>query len=104
MAEAVIPSFDFTAYLAKARSRVEAALDVALGPERPNQLREAMRYSLLAGGKRLRPILCLASCELTGEDSEKAIPTAVAIEIMAKNFSAGDFCCFVCCIVLNCIS
>ncbi len=82
MAEAVIPPFDFTAYLAKARNRVEAALDESLGPERPNHLREAMRYSLLAGGKRLRPILCLASCELTGESSDKAMPTAVAIEMI----------------------
>ncbi len=82
MAEAVIPEFDFTAYLAKARDRVEAALDHALGPERPNHLREAMRYSLLAGGKRLRPILCLAACELTGENSDKAMPTAVAIEMI----------------------
>ncbi len=82
MAEAVISSFDFAAYLAKARKRVEVALDNALGPERPNRLREAMRYSLLAGGKRLRPILCLAACELTGESSDKAIPTAVAIEMI----------------------
>ncbi len=75
-------SFDFPAYLTKARNRVEVALDAALGPERPNQLREAMRYSLLAGGKRLRPILCLSACELTGEDPEKAMPTAVAIEMI----------------------
>ena len=82
MAEAVISSFDFTAYLAKARERVESALDSALGPEEPAQLREAMRYSLLAGGKRLRPILCLAACELTGEDSNKAMSTAIAIEMI----------------------
>ncbi|KGG15455.1 MULTISPECIES: geranylgeranyl diphosphate synthase CrtE [unclassified Prochlorococcus] len=82
MAEAVISPFDFTAYLAKARDQVEEALDSSLGPERPRQLREAMRYSLLAGGKRLRPILCLAACELTGEDSSKAMPTAVALEMI----------------------
>ncbi len=82
MAEAVIPPFDFTSYLANARKRVEIALDDSLGPEKPEKLREAMRYSLLAGGKRLRPILCLAACELTGEDSEKAISTAVAVEMI----------------------
>ena len=75
-----MPSFDFAAYLARSRDRVEVALDESLGPERPNKLREAMRYSLLAGGKRLRPILCLAACELTGESSEMAMPTAVAIQ------------------------
>ncbi len=82
MAVAVSSSFDFSAYLAKARTRVEAALDGSLGPERPEHLREAMRYSLLAGGKRLRPILCLAACELAGGDSELAIPTAVALEMI----------------------
>ncbi len=82
MAEAAIPIFDFSDYLAKARGRVELALDEALGPERPEQLREAMRYSLLAGGKRLRPILCIAACELAGGDPEDAIPTAVALEMI----------------------
>ena len=55
----MIAEFDFKAYLGKAKEQVEAALDGSLGPERPESLREAMRYSLLAGGKRLRPILCL---------------------------------------------
>ncbi|MFM8275679.1 MAG: polyprenyl synthetase family protein, partial [Cyanobium sp.] len=71
----------FQAYLQQAGARVEQALDASLGPERPESLREAMRYSLLAGGKRLRPILCLAACELAGGDSELAMPTAVALEM-----------------------
>jgi geranylgeranyl diphosphate synthase type II len=80
---AVPPSpFDLAAYLDRRRSQVEAALDGALGPERPESLREAMRYSLLAGGKRLRPILCLAACELAGGDSALAMPTAVALEMI----------------------
>ena len=70
--------FDVAAYLGEACGRVEAALDESLGPERPESLREAMRYSLLAGGKRLRPVLCLAACELAGGDSALALPTAVA--------------------------
>tara|TARA_Y100001968_G_scaffold317585_1_gene346799 strand:+ start:1089 stop:1988 length:900 start_codon:yes stop_codon:yes gene_type:complete len=74
--------FNFSAYLANARKCVEDALDTSLGPERPEQLREAMRYSLLAGGKRLRPILCLAACELAEGDVEKAMPTAVALEMI----------------------
>jgi geranylgeranyl diphosphate synthase type II len=82
MAVAVSTGFDFTAYLEAARLRVEAALDDALAPERPDSLREAMRYSLLAGGKRLRPILCLAACELAGGDSAQALPTAVALEMI----------------------
>ena len=74
--------FDFKAYLSQSKELVEAALDGSLGPERPESLREAMRYSLLAGGKRLRPILCLAACELAGGESSQAMPTAVALEMI----------------------
>jgi geranylgeranyl diphosphate synthase type II len=78
-----LPStFDFAAYLKLSRDRVEIALDASMGPERPESLRDAMRYSLLAGGKRLRPILCLAACELVGGSSELAMPTAVALEMI----------------------
>jgi geranylgeranyl diphosphate synthase type II len=41
-----------------------------------------MRYSLLAGGKRLRPILCLATCELIGGNIAMALPTACALEMI----------------------
>ena len=75
-------TFDFAAYLKIARDRVEIALDASMGPERPESLRDAMRYSLLAGGKRLRPILCLTACELVGGSSELAMPTAVALEMI----------------------
>ena len=74
MTAAVTTTFDFAAYLEAARLKVEGALAASLGPERPETLREAMRYSLLAGGKRLRPILCLAACGLAGGDSELAMP------------------------------
>ena len=40
-----------------------------------------MRYSLLAGGKRIRPILCMAACELFGSESV-AMPTACALEMI----------------------
>jgi geranylgeranyl diphosphate synthase type II len=82
MTAAVSTSFDFAAYLEDARRRVEQALDGSLAPEQPASLCEAMRYSLLAGGKRLRPILCLAACELAGGSSVQAMPTAVALEMI----------------------
>ncbi len=82
MTAVVATGFDFKRYLEAGRQRVELALDAALGPERPESLREAMRYSLLAGGKRLRPILCLASCELAGGDPQLALPTATALEMI----------------------
>ena len=43
---------------------------------------EAMRYSLTAGGKRLRPALCLASCEAVGGDPERAAGPAAALELV----------------------
>nr|AUG32734.1 geranylgeranyl pyrophosphate synthase [Paulinella longichromatophora] len=82
MVAAVQREFDFAAYLSAARQNVESALDESLGIERPESLSEAMRYSLLAGGKRLRPILCLAACELAGGTITAAMPTAVAIEMI----------------------
>lgn len=45
-------------------------------------IRDSMTYSLLAGGKRIRPILCLAACELFGGDALVATPTAIALEMI----------------------
>ncbi|MGB3137493.1 MAG: polyprenyl synthetase family protein, partial [Nodosilinea sp.] len=74
--------FDLKAYLAEQRQRVETALDQALALRYPETLYESMRYSLLAGGKRLRPVLCLASCELVGGSIDTALPTACALEMI----------------------
>lgn len=48
----------------------------------PDRLRESMRYSLLAGGKRIRPIFVLATVEALGKDEELAYPFACAIEMI----------------------
>lgn len=74
--------FDLLAYLAERQAVVEAALDHSLQVIYPETIYNAMRYSLMAGGKRLRPILCLATCELTGGTVEMAIPTACALEMI----------------------
>ena len=70
--------------LAASVARVEAGLDRHLPPAdaRPARLHAAMRYSLMGGGKRLRPILCLAACELAGGEAQQAMPTAVALEMI----------------------
>ena len=75
-------SFDLSTYLAKRKEAIEVALDSALPVIYPEKIYEAMRYSLLAGGKRLRPILCLASCELAGGTTSMAMPTACAMEMI----------------------
>lgn len=74
--------FDLSAYLATRQTEVETALERSLTVTYPETIYEAMRYSLLAGGKRLRPILCLATCELTGGTIEMAMPTACALEMI----------------------
>lgn len=63
---------------------MERALADALpaAPDCPGILREAMAYSLLAGGKRLRPILCLAGADAVGGDRQLAMPAACAIELI----------------------
>ncbi|MBG1265777.1 geranylgeranyl diphosphate synthase CrtE [Nostoc sp. WHI] len=75
-------TFDLKAYLSEKRVEVEAALDQSITVVYPEKIYEAMRYSLLAGGKRLRPILCLASCELSGGTIAMAMPTACALEMI----------------------
>ena len=77
-----IATFDLKAYLAERQPQVETALDAAIRPGYPDTIHAAMRYSLLAGGKRLRPILCLASCEAVGGNPDLAMPMACALEMI----------------------
>jgi geranylgeranyl diphosphate synthase type II len=81
MSQAKAP-FDLSAYLKERQAQVEAALDGAIPVTYPEKIYEAMRYSLLAGGKRLRPILCLATCEMVGGTIDMAMPTACALEMV----------------------
>ena len=75
---------EFTQYLQARRADIEAALLAALPspPECPAVVADAMRYSITAGGKRLRPILCLASAEAAGGDPALAMPGACALEFI----------------------
>ena len=64
------------------RALVEAYLgDLALTPELGG-LGEALRYALDGGGKRIRPVLCLATAEAAGSDAETALPAAAAVELV----------------------
>ena len=75
---------ELESYLTPRRQRVEAALEALfpLDPAHPHRLIEAVRYSLLGGGKRLRPILALASCEAVGGDVAAVLPLACALEMI----------------------
>ncbi len=75
---------DLKAYLAERRGLVNRALDGYLPAVRGPAFRvtEAMRYSLFAGGKRLRPILCLAGAEAVGGDPGEVLPVACALEMI----------------------
>nr|ALJ30095.1 geranylgeranyl pyrophosphate synthase 3 [Stevia rebaudiana] len=75
-------SFNFKAYMAEKANSVNKALDESILIRNPPTIHEAMRYSLLAGGKRVRPILCIAACELVGGDESTAMPAACAVEMI----------------------
>ncbi len=75
-------AFNLDKYLGDRKQEVEAALDASIAVIYPEKIYESMRYSLMAGGKRLRPILCLAATDLIGGDRAAAMPTACAMEMV----------------------
>jgi len=75
---------DLDAYLRDCRQTVEAELDRVLPPanEAPALLHEAMRYSVFAGGKRIRPVFAIAAAECLGGSRQAALPAAAAVELL----------------------
>ena len=75
---------DLNAYLDGHRATVDAALDRVLPPESapPVTIHRAMRYSVLAPGKRLRPVLVIAGAEAVGGRAETVLDTACALELI----------------------
>ncbi|MEN3368836.1 MAG: geranylgeranyl diphosphate synthase, type [Verrucomicrobiota bacterium] len=73
---------DLKRYLVARQKEVDRALDRFLPKESmpPATIHRAMRYSLFAGGKRLRPVLCLAAAEACGGKADAALPLACAVE------------------------
>lgn len=74
--------FNLDQYLDRTGSRINAALEKLLPPETtaPPTIHKAMRYSIFAGGKRIRPVLTLAACEAVGGKPAAAMPLACAVE------------------------
>ena len=75
---------DFSSILKTYASDVDQALDKHLPSvdQRPSILHEAMRYAVFAGGKRLRPILCLITCDVLGGTRGTAILPAISLETL----------------------
>lgn len=75
---------DLQAYLQEKTVIVNKELEKLLPTEDfyPKSIHQAMRYSIFAGGKRLRPILCLAAAEAVGKDAVSFLPAACALEML----------------------
>src|SRR5213078_3068394 len=75
-------AFDLKTYLETKTEAVNRALDRFLpkASTKPGTIHKAMRYSLFAGGKRMRPALCLAAAEACGGNELEAMPLACAVE------------------------
>lgn len=75
-------TFDLGSYLSERRQLVDQALDLSLPAvtSDPARLNEAIRYSIFCGGKRLRPILALATADTLGCDPHDVLPLGCAIE------------------------
>jgi geranylgeranyl diphosphate synthase type II len=82
MTSQIRQTVDLKRYLTVRQKEVDRALDRYLpkASTRPATIHKAMRYSLFAGGKRLRPILCLAAAEACGGLTKSALPLACALE------------------------
>ena len=76
--------FNLDEYLLAKKGPIEAALQASIVSSEPQtkKICESMLYSLMAGGKRIRPVLCLAACEMFAGSDEKAMPAAVALEMI----------------------
>ncbi|NP_001183944.1 Geranylgeranyl pyrophosphate synthase, chloroplastic [Zea mays] len=83
VATATTTEFNFKAYMEERAVAVNRALDAAIpAGGLPAALHDAMRYALLAGGKRVRPALCLAACAVVGGPESWAMPAAAAVEMV----------------------
>ena len=75
--------FDLSAYIKNKNQQINVALEKILRDSHPYEpIIKAMKYSLMAGGKRIRPVLCLAAAEAVGGKPQAVLPAACALEII----------------------
>lgn len=79
-----MPSQQFESYVNEKRKAIDRCLDQLLpqSTQSPKVLHESMRYSVFAGGKRLRPILAVAAYEVAGQTGDAILPLACALELI----------------------
>ena len=79
-----MPSQQFESYVNEKRKAIDRCLDQLLpqSTQAPKVLHESMRYSVFAGGKRLRPILAVAAYEVAGRTGDAILPPACALELI----------------------
>ncbi|KAL8552976.1 hypothetical protein ACS0TY_001592 [Phlomoides rotata] len=79
----ISPKFDLKTYWTSLIKEIDQKLDEAIPVKYPQQIYEAMRYSVLAkGAKRAPPVMCVAACEIFGGNRLAAFPTACALEMV----------------------
>ncbi|XP_073126092.1 heterodimeric geranylgeranyl pyrophosphate synthase small subunit, chloroplastic [Henckelia pumila] len=82
-AASVSAQFDLKTYWTSLIKEIDQKLDEAIPVQYPQQIYEAMRYSVLAkGAKRSPPVMCIAACEIFGGNRQAAFPTACALEMV----------------------
>jgi geranylgeranyl diphosphate synthase type II len=75
--------FELKSYIKQKNQLIDASLEMMLQNSEPSKtLARAMKYSLMAGGKRIRPVLCLAACEAVNGSTENALTAACALEMI----------------------
>lgn len=77
-------SVDINEYILSKKPFIEKALEESVRSKmkETDKICESMAYSLMAGGKRIRPVLCIAACEMFGGSMETAMPCAVSLEMI----------------------
>ena len=80
-ASLMMNSFDLNSYLSSKRKQINQALD-SIFANTSSKIVKAMKYSLMAGGKRIRPVLCVAAAETVGGPNQDVIHAACALEMI----------------------
>eukprot|EP00560_Eucampia_antarctica_P005619 CAMPEP_0197831644 /NCGR_PEP_ID=MMETSP1437-20131217/11390_1 /TAXON_ID=49252 ORGANISM="Eucampia antarctica, Strain CCMP1452" /NCGR_SAMPLE_ID=MMETSP1437 /ASSEMBLY_ACC=CAM_ASM_001096 /LENGTH=351 /DNA_ID=CAMNT_0043434655 /DNA_START=29 /DNA_END=1084 /DNA_ORIENTATION=+ len=82
--EKIVETFNLEAYISSHIPALEEAMLAAVKSTVPqtDNICKSMEYSLMAGGKRIRPMLAIAACEMFGGSATEAMPTAVALEMI----------------------